>query len=165
MVRMSERSKMQVCMYSMYECVYFQQFIPCHVATSWWQRDGYNSRRCARRWEWGSCQRSFDMSGPQQLHPPLPPPSKPPYRRNRNKWMWRRPPSRSPWLRSQSMSLRGGRHCITGVGTASIAPKKSRAGMDSHIRAMHTKKALQCSFCAFSTYNFDSLQRHEKEHK
>ena len=46
-----------------------------------------------------------------------------------------------------------------------ITPKKSKWGMDSHIRAVHTKKALVCSFCAFSTYNMDSLQRHEKEHK
>ena len=114
---MSERSKMQVCMYV---CVYFQQFVPCHVATGWWRRGGQNSRRCARRWEWGSCQRSFDTSRPQQLQPPLPPPPPPPYRRN--KWMWRST-SRSPSLRSQSMSLRGGRHCITGVGTATLPPK------------------------------------------
>ena len=40
-----------------------------------------------------------------------------------------------------------------------IAPKKSKSGMDAHIRSVHTKKALLCSFCAFSMYNFDSLNR------
>ena len=59
----------------------------------------------------------------------------------------------------------GGETLYYRCGNCDIAPKKSRAGMDSHIRAVHTKKALRCSFCAFSTYNFDSLQRHEKEHK
>ena len=59
----------------------------------------------------------------------------------------------------------GGKTLYYRCGNCDIAPKKSRAGMDSHIRAVHTKKALRCSFCAFSTYNFDSLQRHEKEHK
>ena len=49
-------------------------------------------------------------------------------------------------------------------GNCDIAPKKSKAGMDAHIRSVHTKKALLCSFCAFSTYNFDSLNRHMKEH-
>ena len=46
-----------------------------------------------------------------------------------------------------------------------ITPKTSKNGMDSHIRAVHTKKALVCSLCPFSTYNMDSLTRHEKEHK
>ena len=45
-----------------------------------------------------------------------------------------------------------------------IAPKKSKAGMEAHIQSVHTKKALLCSVCAFSTYNFDSLNRHMKEH-
>ena len=49
-------------------------------------------------------------------------------------------------------------------GNCDIAPKKSKSGMDAHIRSVHTKKALLCSFCAFSTYNFDSLNRHMKEH-
>ena len=38
-------------------------------------------------------------------------------------------------------------------------------GCDAHIRQAHTGKALVYSFCSFSTYNMDSLQRHEKEHK
>ena len=127
---MSERSKMQVCMYV---CVYFQQFVPCHVATGWWRRGGQNSRRCARRWEWGSCQRSFDTSRPQQLQPPLPPPPPPPYRRN--KWMWRST-SRSPSMRSQSMSLRGEdivlqvwelRHCPQKIQGGHGFPYKGRA--------------------------------------
>ena len=50
-------------------------------------------------------------------------------------------------------------------GNCDITPKRSRMGMDSHICAAHTKKALVCSFCPFSTYNMDSLQRHEREHK
>ena len=40
-----------------------------------------------------------------------------------------------------------------------------RNGCDAHIRQAHTGKALVCSFCSFSTYNMDSLTRHEKEHK
>ena len=48
-------------------------------------------------------------------------------------------------------------------GNCDIAPKKSKSGMDAHIRSVHTKKALLCS-CAFSMYNFDSLNRHMKEH-
>ena len=38
-------------------------------------------------------------------------------------------------------------------GNCDIAPKKSKAGMDAHIWSVHTKKALLCSFCTFSTYN------------
>ena len=37
-------------------------------------------------------------------------------------------------------------------------------GCDAHIRQVHTGKALVCALCSFSTYNMDSLQRHEKEH-
>ena len=58
----------------------------------------------------------------------------------------------------------GGRPNSTNVPTA-ISPQKHLTSMDSHIHAVHTKKALVCSFCGFSTYNMDSLQRHEKEHK
>ena len=49
-------------------------------------------------------------------------------------------------------------------GNCDIPPKTKHA-MDAHFRSVHTKKALLCSFCHFSTYNMDSLQRHEKEHK
>ena len=49
-------------------------------------------------------------------------------------------------------------------GNCDITPTRSKAGMDAHIRSVHTKKALLCSFCAFLTYNFDSLNRHMKEH-
>ena len=59
----------------------------------------------------------------------------------------------------------GGHTKMYKCGNCDITPTHSRMGMDSHIRAVHTKKALVCSFCAFSTYNMDSLQRHEKEHK
>ena len=44
-------------------------------------------------------------------------------------------------------------------------PLKTKHAMDAHIHSVHTKKALLCSFCHFSTYNMDSLQRHEKQHK
>ena len=52
----------------------------------------------------------------------------------------------------------GGRTKMYKCGNCDITPKCSRMGMDSHIRAVHTKKALVCSFCSFSTYNMDSLQ-------
>ena len=59
----------------------------------------------------------------------------------------------------------GGKTKMYKCGNCDITPKHSRMGMDSHIHAVHTKKALVCSFCPFSTYNMDSLQRHEREHK
>ena len=40
----------------------------------------------------------------------------------------------------------------------------SKNGCDTHIQQVHTGKALVCALCSFSTYNMDSLQRHEKEH-
>ena len=58
-----------------------------------------------------------------------------------------------------------GRTKMYKCGNCDITPTCSRMGMDSHIHAVHTKKALVCSFCAFSTYNMDSLQKHKKEHK
>ena len=58
-----------------------------------------------------------------------------------------------------------GRTKMYKCGNCDITPTCSRMGMDSHIHAVHTKKALVCSFCAFSTYNMDSLQQHKKEHK
>ena len=58
----------------------------------------------------------------------------------------------------------GGQTVEYRCGNCDIAPKKSKSGMDAHIRSVHTKKALLCSFCAFSTYNLDSLNRHMKEH-
>ena len=50
-------------------------------------------------------------------------------------------------------------------GNCDIAPKATKHAMDAHICGAHSKKALLRSFCYFSTYNLDSLQRHEKEHK
>ena len=52
----------------------------------------------------------------------------------------------------------GGKTKMYKCGNCNITPKRSRMGMDSHICAIHTKKALVCSFCPFSTYNMDSLQ-------
>ena len=47
-----------------------------------------------------------------------------------------------------------------------VPPKATRRAMDAHIRSEHTKEALFCYLCPFSTYNLDSLQCHEKqEHK
>ena len=59
----------------------------------------------------------------------------------------------------------GGKTKMYMCGNCDITPTRSRMGMDSHIHAVHTKKALVCSFYSFSTYNMDSLQQHEKEHK
>ena len=42
--------------------------------------------------------------------------------------------------------------------------KAMKRGMDSHIRQVHTLRAFVCCYCEFSTYNMDSLQRHEKVH-
>ena len=52
----------------------------------------------------------------------------------------------------------GGKTKMFKCGNCDITPTRSRMGMDSHIHAVHTKKALVCSFCSFSTYNMDSLQ-------
>ena len=52
----------------------------------------------------------------------------------------------------------GGKTKMYKCGNCDITPKQSRMGMDSHIHAVHTKKALVCSFCPFSMYNMDSLQ-------
>ena len=40
----------------------------------------------------------------------------------------------------------------------------SKNGCNTHIRQAHTGKVLLCGLCGFSTYNLDSLSRHEKEH-
>ena len=42
--------------------------------------------------------------------------------------------------------------------------RELKNGCDAHIRQAHTGRALVCALCSFSTYNMDSLQRHEKEH-
>ena len=50
-------------------------------------------------------------------------------------------------------------------GNCDIAPKATKHAMEAHICGVQTKKALLSFFCHFSTYNLDSLQRHEKVHK
>ena len=50
-------------------------------------------------------------------------------------------------------------------GNCDIAPTATSWAMDAHIQAVHTKKAFLCSYCDFTTYNLDSMQRHEKGHK
>ena len=40
---------------------------------------------------------------------------------------------------------------------------RSRCGMDAHICQSHTFKPFLCSFCDFTSYNLDSLNRHEKK--
>ena len=42
--------------------------------------------------------------------------------------------------------------------------KGVKNGCNAHIRQAHTGKVLLCGLCGFSTYNLDSLSRHEKEH-
>ena len=58
----------------------------------------------------------------------------------------------------------GGKTVEYRCGNCDITPTRSKSGMDARIRSVHTKKALLCSFCAFSMYNFDSLNRHMKEY-
>ena len=56
----------------------------------------------------------------------------------------------------------GGQTVEYRCGNCDIAPKKSKSGMDAHIRSVHTKKALLCSFCAFSIVQFRFFeQAHE----
>ena len=73
-------------------------------------------------------------------------------------------PGVSAFIKTPIMIKLGPREYIYKCGNCDIAPRTKRA-IDAHIRSVHTKKALLCSFCDFSTYNMDSLQRHEKEHK
>ena len=73
-------------------------------------------------------------------------------------------PGVSAFIEMPIMIKLGPREYIYKCGNCNIAPRTKRA-IDAHIRSVHTKKALLCSFCHFSTYNMDSLQRHEKEHK
>ena len=49
-------------------------------------------------------------------------------------------------------------------GNCDVIPMRSKYGMDAHIRSVHTKKALLCTFCPFSMYNLDSLNRHKRDH-
>ena len=73
-------------------------------------------------------------------------------------------PGVSAFIKMPIMIKLGPREYIYKCGNCDIAPRTKRA-IDAHICSVHTKKALLCSFCHFSTYNMDSLQRHEKEHK
>ena len=75
------------------------------------------------------------------------------------------PPKTGEFIEKPIHISLGGKTKMYKCGNYDITPTRSRMGMDSHIHAVHTKKALVCSFCAFITYNMDSLQRHEKEHK
>ena len=73
-------------------------------------------------------------------------------------------PGVSAFIEMPIMIKLGPHEYIYKCGNCDIAPRTKRA-IDAHICSVHTKKALLCSFCHFSTYNMDSLQRHEKEHK
>ena len=73
-------------------------------------------------------------------------------------------PGVSAFIETSIMIKLGPREYIYKCGNYDIAPRTKRA-IDAHIHSVHAKKALLCSFCHFSTYNMDSLQRHEKEHK
>ena len=68
------------------------------------------------------------------------------------------PPKISEFIEKPIHISVGGKTKMYKCGNYDITPTRSRMGMDSHIHAVHTKKALVCSFCAFSTYNMDSLQ-------
>ena len=72
--------------------------------------------------------------------------------------------SASGFIETPIMIKLGPHMYIYKCGNCDIPPK-TKCAMDAHIRSAHTKKALLCSFCHFTTYNMDSLQRHEKEHK
>ena len=73
-------------------------------------------------------------------------------------------PGVSAFIETPIMIKLGPREYIYKCGNCDIAPRTKRA-IDAHICSVHTKNSLLCSFCHFSTYNMDSLQRHEKEHK
>ena len=73
-------------------------------------------------------------------------------------------PGVSAFIKMPIMIKLGPCEYIYKCGNCNIAPRTKRA-IDAHIHSVLTKKALLCSFCHFSTYNMDSLQRHEKEHK
>ena len=73
-------------------------------------------------------------------------------------------PGVSGFIETPIMIKLGPHEYIYKCGNCEIAPK-TKCAIDAHICSVHTKKALLCSFCHFSTYNMDSLQRHEKEHK
>ena len=68
------------------------------------------------------------------------------------------PPKISEFIEKPIHISVGGETKMYKCGNCDITPTRSRMGMDSHIHAVHTKKALVCSFCPFSTYNMDSLQ-------
>ena len=73
-------------------------------------------------------------------------------------------PGMSGFIEMPIMIKLGPCEYIYKCGNCDIAPK-TKCAIDAHICSVHTKKALLCSFYHFSTYNMDSLQRHEKEHK
>ena len=60
------------------------------------------------------------------------------------------------------VNLGGGKYEYK-CGNCDYPPMKSKRGMDAHIRSVHIKTALLCTFCPFSTYNIDSLNRHERD--
>ena len=61
---------------------------------------------------------------------------------------------RRPLWKSPSSSVLGSRQLNTGVATVTLPLKSLNQGMNAHIRSVHTKKALLCSFCAFSYIQF-----------
>ena len=73
-------------------------------------------------------------------------------------------PGMSAFIETPIMIKLGPCEYIYKCGNCDITPK-TKCAVYAHIHSVHTKKALLCSFCHFSTYNMDSLQRHEKEHK
>ena len=107
-----------------------------------------------------------EVEGEQGMDAPAPAPPAP------------TPPALAP---SPSGSTEGGRDVTTPIPFKTINEegvekfryrcpqcdhiRGTRRDMDSHIRFTHTLTPFLCSFCDFTTYNLDSLARHEKTHK
>ena len=50
-----------------------------------------------------------------------------------------------------------------GCPRCDVPPTVSKNGMDAHIREFHTRQPLLCAYCKFTTFNQDSLGRHERQ--
>ena len=58
----------------------------------------------------------------------------------------------------------GDKHYKYGCPNCDTPPFGLKNGMEIHTHKFHSKKPLVYSFCMFSTYIYDSLNRHAKEH-
>ena len=64
-------------------------------------------------------------------------------------------PGMSGFIEMPIMIKLGPREYIYKCGNCNIA-QKTKCAIDAHSRSVHTKEALLCSFCHFSTYNIHS---------